>query len=182
VKLKGNIMKKIMLTTVLSLGLATPLWVSAHTTTPEQRIKEAGFILPEPTKPIANYVTWRRSGNTLYLSGHGACGGKSVIGKLGDKLNVDDGYEAAQRVGLCALATIKSAVGDLSKVKQVIKITGMVNATPSFSDHPKVINGFSDLFVTAFGDDGKGARAAVGMNSLPGNMSVEISAIIELKE
>ena len=175
-------MKKCVVTSVLSFALATPLWVSAQAITPEQRIKEAGFILPEPVNPIANYVTWRRSGNTLYLSGHGACEGKSVIGKIGDKLNINEGYEASQRVGLCALATIKSAVGDLSKVKQVLKITGMVNATPSFSEHSAVINGFSDLFVTAFGDQGKGARAAVGMNSLPGNMSVEISAIIEIKD
>ncbi|MFT6899173.1 MAG: enamine deaminase RidA (YjgF/YER057c/UK114 family) [Paraglaciecola sp.] len=180
--LNRNVVNKLLLTTVLTFGLATPPEALAQATTPEQRIKAAGFALPEPVKPIANYVTWRRSGNTLYLSGHGTCGGNNVIGKLGDKLNVEQGYEAAQRVGLCALATIKSAVGDLSKVKQVLKITGMVNAVPSFNDHSKVINGFSDLFVTAFGDDGKGARAAVGMAGLPGNMSVEVSAIIELNE
>lgn len=175
-------MNKLILTTILTLGLATPLWAADQIITPEQRIKEAGFILPKAVNPIANYVTWRRSGNTLYLSGHGACEGKSILGKIGDDLKVEDGYEASQRVGLCALATIKSAVGNLSKVKQILKITGMVNATPSFADHSKVINGFSDLFVTAFGDDGKGAREAVGMSGLPGNMSVEISAIIELKE
>lgn len=175
-------MNKLILTTVLSLGLTMPLWVSAQTTTPEKLIKAAGFELPEPVTPIANYVTWRRSGNTLYLSGHGACGGNNVIGKLGAELNAEQGYEAAQRVGLCALATIKSAVGDLSKVKQALTITGMVNAVPSFNEHSKVINGFSDLFVTAFGDDGKGARVAVGMGGLPGNMSVEVSAIIELNE
>jgi enamine deaminase RidA (YjgF/YER057c/UK114 family) len=175
-------MNKFFLITVLALCLAAPLYVSAQATTPEQRIREAGFELPEPTNPIANYVTWRRAGNILYLSGHGACGGNSVIGKLGDKLNVDEGYEAAQRVGLCVLATIKSAVGNLSEVKQVLTITGMVNATSSFNEHSTVINGFSDVLVTAFGDDGKGARAAVGMNSLPGNISVEISAVVELKE
>ncbi|MFT2091249.1 RidA family protein [Paraglaciecola sp. 2405UD69-4] len=175
-------MKKLLLSSVLSLGLLTPFLSSADSATPEQKIKDAGFTLPEPVKPIANYVTWRRSGNTLYLSGHGACEGKSVLGKLGDDLNIEQGYDAAQRVGLCALATIKYAVGDLSNVKQVLKITGMVNATDSFTGHSKVINGFSDLFVTAFGDDGKAARAAVGMSSLPGNMSVEVSAIIELKD
>ncbi|MEP0355856.1 MAG: RidA family protein [Paraglaciecola sp.] len=175
-------MKTLILTTVLSLGLTFPLLTSAKEMTPEQRIKAAGFTLPAPVKPIANYVTWRRSGNTLYLSGHGACEGKSVLGKLGSNLNVEQGYDAAQLVGLCALATIKYATGDLSNVKQVLKITGMVNASDSFTGHSKVINGFSDLFVTAFGDDGKAARAAVGMSSLPGNMSVEVSAIIELKE
>lgn len=149
---------------------------------PEQRLKEAGFELPKPSIAIANYVTWRRSGNILYLSGHGACEDKSVLGKLGDSLTSEQGYKAAQLVGLCALSTIKDAVGELSKVKQVLKISGMVNASESFTDHSKVINGFSDLFVTAFGNDGKAAREAVGMSSLPGNMSVEVSAIIELKE
>jgi len=166
---------------MLSAALVLPLSVSAQSATPEQRIKKAGFVLPEAAKPIGNYVTWRLSGKTLYLSGHGACEGKSVLGKLGDTLNVKQGYEASQQVGLCALATIKSAVGDLANVKQVLQISGMVNATSSFTDHPKVINGFSDMFVTAFGDDGKAARAAVGMSSLPANWAVEISAIIELK-
>ena len=175
-------MKKLIASTILSVGLLTLSgWVNAKSSTPEQRIKDAGFVLPEATKPIGNYVTWRRSGKTLYLSGHGACGGNSVIGKLGDTLKVEEGYEAAQRAGLCALATIKSAVGDLSEVKQVLQIFGMVNASSSFTDHPKVINGFSDLFVTAFGEDGKAARAAVGMSSLPANWAVEISAIVELK-
>ena len=175
-------MKKIILSTVLTFGLVTSLWVSAEPTNPEQRIKKAGFVLPAPVNPIGNYVTWRRSGNKLYLSGHGACGGKNVIGKLGDKLSVEEGYKAAEQVGLCALSTIKLAVGDLSKVKQVLRITGMVNATPAFIDHSKVVNGFSDLFVTAFGEAGKSARIAVGMSGLPNDMSVEVSAIIELKE
>lgn len=174
-------MKKIIFCSILTAALALPLSVNAHTVAPEQRIEMAGFELPKAAKPIGNYVTWRLSGKTLYLSGHGACGGKSVLGKLGETLNVEQGYEASQQVALCALATIKSAVGDLSKVKQVLQISGMVNATPSFTDHPKVINGFSDMFVTAFGDNGKAARAAVGMSSLPANWAVEISAIIELK-
>ncbi len=174
-------MKKLIFCSMLSAALVLPLSVSAQSTTPEQRIEKAGFVLPEATKPIGNYVTWRLSGKTLYLSGHGACEGKSALGKLGDTLNVKQGYEASQQVGLCALATIKSAIGDLSKVKQVLQISGMVNATSSFTDHPKVINGFSDMFVTAFGDDGKAARVAVGMSSLPANWAVEISAIVELK-
>lgn len=175
-------MKNLLLIGLLSLFVALPLHAETISSSPETRLKKAGFELPAPVKPIANYVTWRRSGNTLYLSGHGACEGKSVLGILGKDLDVSEGYEAAQRVGLCALATIKLAVGDLSKVKQVLQINGMVAATPNFVEHSKVINGFSDLFVTAFGDDGKAARAAVGMSSLPGNMSVEVSAVIELNE
>lgn len=154
---------------------------SAQEKTPEQRLKDAGYILPEATSPVANYVTWRRMGNTLYLSGHGECG-DNTLGKLGKDLTSQQGYLSAQKTGLCMLSTIKSAVGDLSEVKQVLQIMGMVNATPDFTKHPAVINGFSDLFVVAFGDAGKGARAAVGMNSLPSNIAVEISAIIELNE
>jgi len=174
-------MKKLIFTSMLSAALVMSLSVSAKSTTPEQRIEKAGFVLPQATTPIGNYVTWRLSGKTLYLSGHGACEGKSVLGKLGDTLNAEQGYKASQQVALCALSTIKSAVGDLSKVKQVLQISGMVNATSTFTDHPKVINGFSDIFVTAFGEDGKAARAAVGMSSLPANWAVEISAVIELK-
>jgi len=167
---------------VISLLLALFSVLASAQSSPEQSLKAAGFTLPAPVKPIANYVTWRRSGNILYLSGHGGCEGKSVLGKLGKDLNVEQGYDAAQRVGLCALATIKDATGNLDHVKQVLKITGMVNATDTFTGHSLVINGFSDLFVTAFGDDGKAARAAVGMSSLPGNMAVEVSAIIELRD
>ncbi|ANB21644.1 hypothetical protein A6K25_10350 [Alteromonas stellipolaris] len=172
-------MKKFIIATAVSLMFA-PVVASANT--PEQSLKAAGFTLPAPVKPIANYVTWRKAGNILYLSGHGACEGKSVLGKLGEDITVEKGYDAAQLVGLCALATIKDATGDLSMVKQVLKISGMVNATESFTGHSLVINGFSDIFVTAFGDEGKAARAAVGMSSLPGNMAVEVSAIIELKD
>ena len=171
-------MKKFIIATAASLMFA-PMVAIANT--PEQSLKSEGFSLPAPVKPIANYVTWRRAGNILYLSGHGACEGKSVLGKLGQDVIVEQGYDAAQQVGLGALATIKEATGDLSTVKQVLQITGMVNATNDFTGHSLVINGFSDIFVTAFGDDGKAARAAVGMSSLPGNMAVEVSAVIELK-
>ena len=170
-------MKKFIVSTA-ALLILMPLVASANS--PEENLKAAGFTLPAPVKPIANYVTWRRAGNILYLSGHGACEGKSVLGKLGQDVSVEQGYDAAQLVGLCALATIKEATGDLSTVKQVLQITRMVNATDDFTGHSLVINGFSDIFVTAFGDDGKAARAAVGMSSLPGNMAVEVSAVLEL--
>jgi enamine deaminase RidA (YjgF/YER057c/UK114 family) len=178
-------MKKLLIAAVLGLTTLvlspamSPALADGHT--PEERLSEAGFTLPAPTKPIANYVTWRRAGNILYLSGHGECGSRTV-GKVGDTLTTQQGYASAQKVGLCMLATIKDAVGDLSNVKQVLQILGMVNSAPDFGDQPKVVNGFSDLFVVAFGVDGKGARAAIGMNSLPGQMAVEINAVIELRD
>lgn len=148
--------------------------------TPEQRLLEAGHTLPEPTSPVATYLTWRQAGSLLYLSGHGECGDEFTTGKVGRDLTLEQGRRSAELTGLCMLATIKSAVGELAKVKQVLQITGMVNATEDFTDHPRVINGFSDLFVTAFGDAGKGARAAVGMASLPSNIAVEIQAVVQL--
>ncbi len=173
--------KSIVVLLVASALLAmTSFAVAAET--PEARLAAAGHILPEPTAPVATYVTWRRAGNLLYLSGHGECGEEFTTGKVGDDLTLEQGRRSAELTGLCMLATIKSAVGDLAKVKQVLQITGMVNATDDFTDHPKVINGFSDLFVIAFGEAGKGARAAVGMTSLPSNIAVEIQAIVELRD
>lgn len=164
---------------ILFMALGAAFSVQAQDTTPEQRVAAAGHTLPSVSAPVANYVKWRRAGNILYLSGHGECG-EALTGKLGDGLTVQQGYDSAQRVGLCMLATIKGAVGELSEVKQVLQIMGMVNASPDFTQQPQVINGFSDLFVVAFGDSGKGARAAVGMGSLPSGIAVEISAVIEL--
>ncbi len=170
-------MKFILVTLFLSLSAL----VSAEST-PESKLAAAGHTLPPPATPVAAYVTWRRSGNTLYLSGHGECRKDFTRGKVGKELSVEQGYDSAQQVGLCMLSTIKSAVGELSKVKQVLRIDGMVNAVDGFGDQPEVINGFSELFVVAFGDSGLGARAAVGMGSLPRNIPVEISAIVELTE
>ncbi|MGB0514406.1 MAG: Atu1372/SO_1960 family protein [Wenzhouxiangellaceae bacterium] len=150
------------------------------TQSPEARLASAGFELPEPTRPVATYVTWRKAGNLLFLSGHGECGDDYTTGKVGRDLTLEQGRRSAELTGLCMLATIRDAVGELSRVKQVVRILGMVNATEDFTDHPKVINGFSDLLVVAFGDAGKGARAAVGMASLPSNIAVEIEAIVEL--
>lgn len=168
---------------ILAMALGVAFSAQAQDTmqdmTPEQRIAAGGHTLPSVSAPVANYVKWRRAGNILYLSGHGECG-EALTGKLGAGLTVQQGYDSAQRVGLCMLATIKSAVGELSEVKQVLQIMGMVNASPDFTQQPQVVNGFSDLFVLAFGDSGKGARAAVGMGSLPSGIAVEISAIVEL--
>lgn len=165
-----------LLITLFAAGLASV----ATAETPEERLAAAGYTLPEPTSPMATYVTWRKAGKLLFLSGHGECGDEYTTGKVGRDLTLEQGRRSAELTGLCMLATIKSAVGELSRVKQVVRILGMVNATDDFTDHPKVINGFSDLFVTAFGEAGKGARAAVGMASLPANIAVEIEAMVEL--
>lgn len=155
---------------------------SAVAETPEQRLAAAGYTLPAPPKPVATYVTFVRTGNLLFLSGHGECGQPFTTGKVGRDLTVEQGVKSAEKVGLCMLATIKSAVGELSKVKRFVRILGMVHATEDFTDHPKVMNGFSDLMVVAFGEAGKGARAAVGMQSLPANIAVEIEAVVELHD
>jgi len=147
---------------------------------PEERLAAAGYSLPEPAKPVATYVTSVRAGNLLFLSGHGECGGALKTGKVGRDLTLEEGVQSAERVGLCMLATIKAAVGDLSRVKRFVRILGMIQTTEDFKDHPKVMNGFSDLMVVAFGEDGRAARSAVGMQSLPSNIPVEIEATVEL--
>jgi enamine deaminase RidA (YjgF/YER057c/UK114 family) len=150
--------------------------------TPEARLEAAGFTLPPPPRPVATYVTSVRAGNLLFLSGHGESGEPCTRGKLGRDLNVEQGRRSAEKVGLCMLATIKAAVGELSRVRRFVRVLGMVNATEDFTEHPQVINGFSDLMVVAFGDGGRGARSAVGMQSLPSNIAVEIEATVELAE
>jgi len=150
--------------------------------TPEARLAAAGYTLPPPTSPVATYVTSVRTGTLLFLSGHGECGEKFTRGKVGRDLTVEQGRQSAEKVGLCMLATIKAAVGELSRVKRFVRILGMVNATEDFKDHPKVVNGFSDLMVVAFGDGGRAARSAVGMQSLPSDIAVEIEATVELHD
>ena len=150
--------------------------------TPEARLAAAGFTLPPPPKPVATYVTSVRTGNLRFLSGHGECGPGETRGKLGADVTLEQGVRSAERVGLCMLATIKAAVGELSRVKRFVRILGMVQATPDFKDHPRVLNGFSDLMVVAFGEAGRGARSAVGMASLPSDIAVEIEATVELHD
>jgi len=150
--------------------------------TPEARLAAAGFTLPPPPRPVATYVTSVRTGNLLFLSGHGECGEPATYGKLGADVTLEQGVRSAEKVGLCMLATIKAAVGELSRVKRFVRILGMVQATAEFKVHPKVINGFSDLMVVAFGEGGRGARSAVGMASLPSNIAVEIEATVELND
>ena len=165
------------------LLLLSSIPAMAHSAeTPEARLAAAGFTLPPPATPVANYVTSVRTGNLLFLSGHGECDGPQTRGTLGADLTVEQGVRSAQKVGLCMLATIKSAVGELSRVRRFVRILGMVQATPDFKDHPKVMNGFSDLMVVAFGENGRGARSAVGVASLPSNIAVEVEATVELHD
>jgi enamine deaminase RidA (YjgF/YER057c/UK114 family) len=166
----------------LALLLSSPAAMATEAETPESRLTAAGFTLPPPPRPVATYVTSVRTGNLLFLSGHGECGENYTRGKVGRDLTIEQGRQSAEKVGLCMLATIKAAVGELSKVRRFVRILGMVNATEDFKDHPKVINGFSDLMVVAFGDAGKAARSAVGMQSLPSDIAVEIEATVELRD
>jgi enamine deaminase RidA (YjgF/YER057c/UK114 family) len=151
----------------------------------EATLKDKGITLPPPTTPLANYVGAVRTGNLLYLAGHGPLrlqGTFTFTGKVGRELTVEQGYQAAREVGLNLLATTRAALGSLDRVKRVIKVLGMVNAVDGFGDHPKVINGFSDLMVEVFGEAiGKHARSAVGMAGLPLGIPVEIEMILEVE-
>ena len=150
----------------------------------EKNLIDKGITLPKAPKPVANYITSLRVGEILYVSGHGPAplDGVKTTGKVGHDLNVEEGYQSARRTGLSILATVREALGSLDKVERVVKILGMVNAPPDFRDHPKVINGCSDLFVEVFGDAGRGVRSAVGMGSLPGDIATEVEAVFLLKK
>ena len=148
----------------------------------EQKLKELGLILPQPPKPLANYVRAVRTGNLLFVSGHGPYddGKTKISGKVGRELTIEEGYQTARNVALNCLASIKATIGDLDKVKRFVKILGMVNCTDDFKEQPKVINGCSDLLVAIFEDAGKHARSAVGMQALPNQIPVEIEMILEI--
>ena len=149
--------------------------------TPEEKLAKLGLVLPTVPTPIANYVPFKRDGNTIYLSGQGPRkpDGGMFTGKVGRDVTVEEAYQHARVVGLQLLAAAKLAAGDLGKV-EFLKLLGMVNGVPEFGDQPKVINGCSDLLVEVLGDRGRHARSAVGMGSLPGNISVEIEAVIRV--
>ncbi len=170
------------LSSLLSFLLCCSLFTIAQT--PEQKLEEMGIRLPAVSKPIANYVSAVRVGNLLYLSGKGPSdsNGVYISGKLGKELSIEKGYAAARLTAMHHLAVLKAELGDLSKVKRIVKVLGMVNSVPEFADHPKVINGYSDLMVQVFGDKGKHARSAVGMGSLPMNMAVEVEVIVEVDD
>jgi enamine deaminase RidA (YjgF/YER057c/UK114 family) len=150
---------------------------------PDERIAQLGLELPPAPKPVAVYRPLVIIGNLAYVSGHGPLKpDKTLItGRVGADLDLAAGKNAARQVGLAILATLRNELGNLGRVKRLIKLLGMVNSTPDFKEHPAVINGCSELFAEVFGNEaGIGARSAVGMGSLPGNIAVEIEAIFEL--
>ena len=150
----------------------------------ESRLKEIGIELPSPVKPMANYVTTVQTGNLVFTSGHGpvSVNGELETGQLGADMTIEEGYQSARLVGLGLISTLKDALRNLDRIKRIVKVVGFVNSTPDFLDHPKVINGVSDLFVEVFGDKGKHARSAVGMVQLPGGIPVEVEVIVEVED
>jgi enamine deaminase RidA (YjgF/YER057c/UK114 family) len=170
-------MKKILFLTCIFLVTRT------FAQTPEEKLAAAGITLPNLSAPVANYVNAVRTGNLLFLSGKGPSDqtGKYMIGKLGSNLTIEEGYAAARLTAINQLAVLKKELGDLSKIKRIVKVLGLVNSSSDFYDQPKVMNGFSDLMVLALGEKGKHARSAIGTNTLPFNMAVEVELIVEIE-
>jgi enamine deaminase RidA (YjgF/YER057c/UK114 family) len=152
---------------------------------PEERLRKLGIALPAPPRPIANFVPWVQEGKLLFLSGQGPIeqGGFRHMGKVGDTVTTEEAYAHARITGINLLAVMQGALGSLGRVRRIVKVLGMVNAAPAFSEHPLVINGCSDLLVSVFGTTvGRHARSAVGMSSLPGQITVEIELIVALHD
>lgn len=149
---------------------------------PEKRLTALNITLPAVSPPVANYVNAVQTGNLLFLAGKGPGlpGEPAIKGKLGESMDIEAGYAAARIVAINQLAVLKAELGDLRRVKRVVKVVGMVNSAADFTDQPKVVNGFSDLMVEVFGERGKHARAAVGMASLPNDIPVEIDLVVEI--
>ncbi|MEA5259695.1 RidA family protein [Arcicella aquatica] len=170
-------MKKILLFLALFLSLQT------FAQTPEENLAKLGITLPAVGQPIASYVNVVRTGNLLFLSGKGPlkASGEYITGKLGKDLTIEEGAKAAELAATHQLAVLKATLVDLSKVKRIVKIVGFVNSDSQFFDHPKVINGCSNLMIQVFGEKGKHARSALGVSALPLNMSVEIEMVVEVE-
>ncbi len=170
-------MKKIL------LFVSTFLTAQCFAQTPEEKLANAGITLPIISAPVANYVNVVRTGNLLFLSGKGPSdvSGKYITGKLGTNLTIEEGYSAARLTAINQLAVLKKELGELSKIKRIVKVLGLVNSSSDFYDQPKVMNGFSDLMVLALGEKGKHARSAIGTNTLPFNMAVEVELIVEIE-
>ncbi len=169
-------------TLVLSLVVATTTWAQTEGTA-EENLKQKNIALPGPSRAVGNYVPAVRSGNLLFLSACGpGLGPATPRGKAGKDLSIEQGYQAAGATGLTLIATVRAELGSLNKVKRIVKVFGMVNSAPGFTDQTKVINGFSDLMVEVFGDKiGAHARAAVGMAELPFNIPVNIEMVVEVE-
>jgi len=183
-----NIKNSLLPLLIISLSACNPVPEknqtkdTEKTSNPEIVLEQLNIELPEVASPVANYVRSVRTGNLLFLSGGGPkkTDGTYITGKLGENLTIEEGYEAARITAINHLATLKSELGDLNKVKRIVKVLGMVNSTGDFMEQPKVINGFSDLMVAVFGERGRHARSAVGMSSLPMGIAVEIELIVEI--
>ena len=171
-------------TTLITLLFASATASAQDDYDPEARLAELGIELPPAPNPVANYVNGVRTGDLIFLAGKGPrrADGTEIRGKLGDDVSIEEGYEGARLTAINQLAVLKEMLGDLSRVKRVVKVLGMVNSTPDFIEQPAVINGFSDLIVEVFGERGKHARAAVGMTSLPRGQAVEIEMIVEVED
>ena len=155
----------------------------APATDPEAKLTELGIVLAAPSAPIANYVNAVQTGNLLFLAGKGPLpqDGKDVVGRLGKDMTIEQGYQAARSTAIAHLAVLKKELGDLKRVRRIVKVLGMVNSDPAFTQQPAVINGYSDLMVAVFGERGKHARSAVGMNTLPGGIPVEVEVVVEIE-
>ena len=149
----------------------------------DKKIEELGIQLQKPVKPVANYVTTVQTGNLVFTSGHGPIGddGQLILGQLGTDMDIEGGYQAARAVGIGLLSTLKATLGNLDRIKKIVKLVGFVNSSSDFKDQPAVVNGASDLFVEVFGDKGRHARSAVGMVQLPGGIAVEVEMIVEVE-
>jgi enamine deaminase RidA (YjgF/YER057c/UK114 family) len=182
-------MKNLLLFTLLSFLVAcnqpaqeTNVQVEIPTIDYDAKLESLGIDLPEASSPVANYVNIVETGKLLFLAGKGPSksDGTYITGKVGDDLTIEQGYEAAQLTAYGQLAVLKDYLGDLNRVKRIVKVLGMVNCTNDFTSQPEVVNGFSDTMVEVFGDKGKHARAAVGMGSLPRGIAVEVELIVEI--
>ncbi|GAA4318014.1 RidA family protein [Mucilaginibacter gynuensis] len=169
-----------MKTILIFLTMALKMTVQAQT--PEDNLLKQGITLPELSKSLGNYVSLVRSGNLIFLAGRGPLkeDGSFVNGKLGKELNVRDGYAAARLCTIAQIAVLKAELGDLSKIRHIVKVTGFVSCVDTFTDHPKVVNGCSDLLVKVFGAKGIHSRSAVGVTSLPSGWPVEVEMIVEV--
>ena len=149
---------------------------------PEAKLEALKITLPAPPQPVANYVNGVRTGNLIFLAGKGPRypDGTEITGKLGQDVTIERGYEGARLTAINQLSVLRAMLGDLNKVKRIVKVLGLVNSDPSFVDQPKVINGFSDLMVEVFGEKGKHARAAIGVATLPRGQAVEIELVVEV--
>ena len=150
----------------------------------DKRLNDLNIVLAKPSAPLASYVKIVRVGNLIYTAGHGPDkpDGTRVTGRVGDDLTLEQGQEAARLTAISLLSSLKAELGDLNKVKRIVKVLGMVQSTPEFKDQPKVMNAFSDLMVQVFGEKGKHARSAVGMSALPANWAIEIEMVIEVED